>query len=198
LGPVKTLNQTPFMRESSGVMNTNDNTAIASTTVVEENPGSKYPFSAVSFTAEQLASTIDTINQLKGILPPMPGLTPLERRRMSKLGSKTRGFADAALEAAKTDSGILPQSISLDTFEAQDQLLRDISLVQTHVTQLKSKLDDALLLIGNWVYSAARTTYAVMKTDAAKTKLQEQVAVMRQRFVSRKKEQSKESTETNN
>ena len=173
-------------------------TTQASTTVVEENPGSKYPFSAVSFTAEQLASTIDTINQLKGILPPMPGLTPLERRRMSKLGSKTRGFADAALEAAKTDSGILPQSISLDTFEAQDQLLRDISLVQTHVTQLKSKLDDALLLIGNWVYSAARTTYAVMKTDAAKTKLQEQVAVMRQRFVSRKKEQSKESTATNN
>lgn len=172
-------------------------TNAASTIVVEDNPGSKYPFASVSFTGEQLASTINTINQLKDILPLMPGLTPLERQRMSKLGSKTRGFADAALEAAKADPGILPQSISLDTFKAQDQLLRDISLVQTHVTQLKSKLDDALLLIGNWVYAASRTTYAVMKTDAAKAKLQEQRDLMRQRFAVRKKDKPKESVETN-
>lgn len=163
-------------------------TNAASTSVVEDNPGSKYPFAAVSFTSEQLASTITTINQLKSILPPLPGLTPLERQRMSKLGSKSRGFADAALEAAKTDPGILPQSITLDTFVSQDQLLRDLSLVQTHVTELKSRLDDALLLVGNWVFSAARTAYTLMKTDAAKAKLQEQKELMRQRFISRRRE----------
>jgi hypothetical protein len=163
-------------------------TNAASTSVVEDNPGSKYPFAAVSFTAEQLASTITTINQLKSILPQMPGLTPLERQRMSKLGSKSRGFADAALEAAKTDPGILPQSITLDTFVSQDQLLRDLSLVQTHVTELKSRLDDALLLVGNYVYGVARTAYAMTKTDAAKAKLQEQTQLMRQRFTSRRRE----------
>jgi addiction module RelB/DinJ family antitoxin len=31
--------------------------------------------------------------------------------------------ADAALEAAKADSGVLPQSISLESFVAQDELL---------------------------------------------------------------------------
>jgi hypothetical protein len=169
----------------------------ASTSVVEDNPGSKYPFSAVSFTVEQLASTINTINQLKGILPPMPGLTPLERQRMSKLGSKSRGFTDAALEAAKTDPGILPQSISLDTFVSQDRLLRDLSLVQTHVTELKSRLDDALLLVGNYVFGVARTAYTLMKTDAAKAKLQEQKEVMRQRFASRRREPAADPVSNN-
>lgn len=169
-------------------MNTNDNTAIASAPVVEDNPGSKYPFAAVNFTSEQLASVIENIGQLKSLLPVMPGLTPLERRRMSKLGSKSRGFTDAALEAAKTDSGILPQSISLGTFVAQDQLLRDLSLVQTHVSELKSRLDDSLLLVGNYVYGVARTAYALTKTDSAKAKLQEQRELMRQRFTSRRRE----------
>ena len=163
-------------------------TTQASTPVVEDNPGSKYPFSAVSFTAEQVASVIGNINQLKALLPAMPGLTPLERQRMSKLGLKTRGFADAALEAAKADPGILPQSISLDTFVAQDQLLRDLSLVQTHVSELKSRLDDSLLLVGNYVFGVARTLYAISKTDAAKAKLQEQRELMRQRFTSRRRE----------
>lgn len=169
-------------------MSNNAITMQASIPVVEDNPGSKYPFSAVSFTSEQVASVITNINQLKAVLPVMPGLTPLERQRMSKLGLKTRGFADAALEAAKADPGILPQSISLDTFVAQDQLLRDLSLVQTHVSELKSKLDDSLLLVGNYVFGVARTLYAISKTDAAKAKLQEQRELMRQRFTSRRRE----------
>lgn len=188
MGPVKTLNQRAPRCETLGVMITNDNTATTSTPVVEDNPGSKYPFSAVSFTSEQVASVIGNINQLKTLLPAMPGLTPLERQRMSKLGLKTRGFADAALEAAKADPGILPQSISLDTFVAQDQLLRDLSLVQTHVSELKSRLDDSLLLVGNYVFGVARTLYAISKTDAAKAKLQEQRELMRQRFTSRRRE----------
>jgi hypothetical protein len=75
----------------------------------------------------------------------------------------------------------------LDTFVSQDQLLRDLSLVQTHVSELKSRLDDSLLLVGNYVYGVARTAYALTKTDAAKAKLQEQRELMRQRFTSRRR-----------
>lgn len=152
------------------------------TPVVADNPGSKYPFASVSLTGADMAAILGKVNELKGLLPPMPDLTPLERRRMSKLGTKTRGFADLALETAKTDPGVLPQSISLDTFVAQDVLLHDLSLVQTHVTDLKFKLDDALFQIGNYIYGVSRVVYAVMKTDAAKARLQEQKAAMAQRF----------------
>ena len=158
----------------------------ASTPVVADNPGSKYPFASVSLSDADLAAILNKVNELKGLLPDMPDLTPLERRRMSKLGTKTRGFADLALETAKADPGVLPQSISLDTFVAQDDLLQDLSLVQTHVTDLKSKLDDALFLIGNYIFGVSRVVYAVMKTDAAKAKLQEQKNAMKQRFAKTK------------
>ena len=152
------------------------------TAPVADNPGTKYPFATVAFTGADLVAVLNKVNELKALLPPMPDLTPTERQRMSKLGSKSRGFADLALETAKTDPGVLPQSISLDTFVAQDALLRDLSLVQTNVTDLKFKLDDALVLIGNYIYGVSRVVYAVMKTDAAKAKLQEQKAAMKQRF----------------
>lgn len=163
-------------------LNMTTETETSTTPTVADNPGTKYPFATVSFTNADLVAVLNKVNELKGILPAMPDLTPVERQRMSKLGSKSRGFADLALETAKADPGVLPQSISLDTFVAQDALLRDLSLVQTHVTDLKSKLDDALFLIGNYIYGVSRVVYAVMKTDAAKAKLQEQKAAMKQRF----------------
>jgi hypothetical protein len=165
---------------------TSTTTETSTTPVVADNPGSKYPFASVSLSDADLAAVITKVNELKALLPPMPDLTPLERRRMSKLGTKTRGFAALALETAKVDPGVLPQSISLDTFVAQDDLLQDLSLVQTHVTDVKSKLDDALFLIGNYIYGVSRVVYAVMKTDAAKAKLQEQKAAMKQRFAKNK------------
>jgi hypothetical protein len=153
-----------------------------STPAVADNPGSRYPYASVTLTDADLAAILNKINQLKGLLPQMPDLTPIERKRMSKLGTKTRGFVDLAIEMAKAEPGVLPQSISLDTFVAQDALLRDLSLVQTHVSDLKYKLDDALYLIGNYIYGVSRTVYAVAKTPAAEARLQEQKAAMKQRF----------------
>jgi hypothetical protein len=156
--------------------------------------GTNYPFAGVTLTTGQLDSVIATIAQVRELLPPMHDLTPADRQRISKLGMRTRGFADAALEAAKADPGLLPQSIALGSFVSQDALLRDISLVQTHVTDLKSLLDDALLLIGNHVYSVSRTVYAMMKTDGGKARLQEQKALMKQRFASKKNSQPATNT----
>lgn len=154
----------------------------ATTPAVADNPGSKYPFASVTLSDADLTAIITKVSELKGLLPQMPDLTPTERQRMSKLGNKSRAFADLALETVKVDSGVLPQSVSVDTFVAQDELLRDLSLVQTHVTDLKYKLDDALLLIGNYIFGVSRTVYALMKTPAAQAKLQEQKAAMKQRF----------------
>jgi hypothetical protein len=70
----------------------------ASTPVVADNPGSKYPFASVSLSDGDLTAIITKVSELKGLLPLMPDLTPTERQRMSKLGNKSRAFADLALE----------------------------------------------------------------------------------------------------
>jgi hypothetical protein len=172
------------------------NNEVSTTPAVADNPGTKYPFASATLSGDQLSAVIAKIGELKGLLPPMPDLTPEERRRMSKLGSKSRGFADLAIETAKTDPGVLPQSVSLNTFVAQDALLRDLSLVQTHVSDVKSKIDDALFQIGNYVFGVSRVVYAVMKTDAAKAKLQEQKTAMKTRFAREKRKSQSVGSET--
>lgn len=158
------------------------------------NTGGRYPFASVVITEAQLNTILETLQQLRGSLPAMPDLTPSERKRISKLGTRSRGFANTAIEAAKADPGVLPQSISLQRLLSQEDLLSDMSLIQTHLADIKSKLDDSVLLIGNHIYSVCRTIYAVMKTDAAKAKMQEQQAVMKERFkVTRKKSQPEAS-----
>ena len=187
---METVNaQTSTNGEVATAADTDNNTF---TPVVADNPGSKYPFASVSLSDTDLAAIINKVNELKQLLPPMPDLTPKERQRLSKLGTKSRGFAQLAIETAKADPGVLPQSVSLGTLVAQNDLMEDISLIQTHVSDVKSKLDDALYQIGNYVYGVGRVIYAVMKTDAAKAKLQEQKAAMKQLFLKKKKKSQSE------
>jgi hypothetical protein len=160
-----------------------------------DTTGGRYPFAGITLSPAEMNQILKTLQQLRDGLPAMPTLTPTERKRISKLGTRSRGFAFSAIEAAKADSGLLPQSISLENLLAQDELLSEMSLLQTHLADIKSKLDDSVLLIGSHVYSMCRTVYAVMKTDAAKAKMQEQQAVMKQRFkVTRKKKSQPEAS----
>lgn len=170
-------------------------TATASTQNVEGKLEANYPFGGVQLSDGQVASAIETINQLKTILPPMPGLTPLERKRLSKLGQKSRGFVDAAIEAVRKDSGLLPRSISVEDLIQQDNLHRQISLVETHLAELQARLDDALCVIGNRIYGSCLTVYAVWdKTMVGRAKMPEQKALLKQRFTPKKGSRSAAKT----
>jgi hypothetical protein len=156
----------------------------------------KYPFASAQLSKAELEAAITSLQAVQEQLPNLVGLTTLERRRMAKLGTKSRGFVDGAIEAAKTDPGILPGSISLEMLLTQDEMLRNLSLLQTRVADLKSKLDDSVTVTGSWLYGAARTVYSVMKTPAASGELREQKSAMGQRF--KRKASSKQTSETTN
>jgi hypothetical protein len=170
-------------------MKTPTHTETAATAATTVKPGTNYTYSGVTLAPEQLELALQTLEQLQDILPPMPDLTPRERQRISRVGLRTRGFVDAALDAAKSDPDLLPRNIALSDFVAQDNFLRGLGLLQAQVADLKSRLDAAALLVGNHVYSVSRTVYALMKTDAAKSKMQSQQALMKQRFVAKKNSQ---------
>lgn len=152
------------------------------TGTAEAQPDVTYPLADAALTDAQIASAIESINQLKSLLPPLPGLTGLQRRRFSKLGTKTQGFVDSAIEAATKDPGVLPQSISLEKLRSQDQLRRKLSLLQTHLADLTAKLDDSLLLSGNWLFGVGRAIYTMLKTSVAQTRMPGQQAELRKRF----------------
>jgi len=161
----------------------------------ERSLEANYAFARVTLTNEDVASIVETINNLQAKLPALPALTPLERKRMSKLGLKTRGFVDLAIESARKDEGVLPRAIELETLLAQDELLKNLSLIQAHLSDMKSKVDDALLVAGNWLFGATRGIYVVLKTPAACTRMPEQQDALKQRFArpAKKKDQVPEA-----
>lgn len=83
-------------------------------------------------------------------------------------------LVDLAIESARKDEGVLPRAIELETLLAQHELMKNLSLIQAHLSDLKSKVDDALLVSGNWLFGATRSIYAVLKTPAACTRMPEQ------------------------
>ena len=164
-------------------------TSVTSAPVAEPMPDSSYPFAGKALTEQQVAQVIDLINQAKAGLPPMPDLTGKQLRRLSRPGLKTQGFVQAALEAATKDPGILPQALALEELHAQEQFYRDLSLIQTHLSSLKSKADTALALAGNHLYAVSRYVYTTLhKTSLGKGKMPEQAAYMKERFAVKKKE----------
>lgn len=170
---------------------------ITSTTeVVEKQPDSKYVFEGVTISDEVTGQIIAKINEAKALLPAMPNLTPLERRRLAKLGTKTLGFVKGAFEAGKKDPGLMPGSLSVATLNDQDQLHRSLSLIEAHVSDFNAKLGDALLLNGNWNYLAALSIYQMFKTPLAKAKMPEQQAYLRQRFARPSKKKAGQSETT--
>jgi hypothetical protein len=177
-------------------METASQTNTSTTEVIEQQPDAKYIFEGVNLSDEVVGQVITKINEAKALLPAMPNLTPLERRRMAKLGTKSLGFVQGAFEAAKKDPGVLPGSLSVATLNEQDQLYRSLSLIETHVADFNSKLGDALSLNGNWNYLAALSIYTMFKTPLAKAKMPEQQAYLRQRFARKKADQPEVTAKT--
>jgi len=167
-----------------------------STEVIEKQPDSKYIFNGVVITPEVVSQVVNKINEAKALLPSMPNLTGLERRRMAKLGTKTLGFVHGAFEAAQKDPGVLPGSLSLATLKQQEELFEALSLLEAHASDFNAKLGDALLLTGSWKYSVALSIYKMFQTPLAKAKMPEQQAYLRQRFARPAKKKEDQSSGT--
>jgi hypothetical protein len=94
------------------------------------------------------------------------------------------------MEAVQKDPGMLPQAVALEELRDQEQFYRDLSLIQTHLSDLKTKADTALALTGNHLYAVGRFVYtALNKTSLGKGKMNEQTAYMKERFALKKKGQ---------
>ncbi len=158
------------------------------------NSDATYPFAQVTLPDAETASAISTINSLLTQLPNLPALTPLDRKRMSKLGLKSRGFVDLAIEAARKDQGVLPRSIELQTLLDQDQFLKNLSLIETHLSDMTTKVEDSLMLVGNWLYGISRSIYSTMQTPAARTLMPEQQKALKQRFARSTKKKTQQAT----
>lgn len=172
------------------------NTTEGSATVVEQNINPGYAFSNASMTPAQLEQAVSAFKAFTASLPPLVTLNDKQRRRTPRVGIRTRGFIELFIEAAKKDATILPAGVSLQQFMTQVDLLNALSLLQTHVSDYKNAMDDSTLSVAAHVYALSRSGYALLNTPAGEAKLQEQKALMKQRFMPKARRSQATTTET--
>ena len=127
--------------------------------------------SATLSTEDQQAihAAIDTLRQK---LPFLIDLNIQDRRVMPKLGDKTVGFVQKAVQIANEHPQMFATTF-LDEMHKDAQLLDLLLPIRLSVKTLAKKIDDTAMQAGAEAYAAARTVYTVTKTPFAKASMRE-------------------------
>ena len=89
-----------------------------------------------------LSSVLSSLGQLEQSMPILIGLTRSERRRLVKLGPRSRRFAKDALATAAANPGLVPRSVDLERLRSRVDTLDRLGEVWRALAQLLEKVDD--------------------------------------------------------
>lgn len=124
-------------------------------------------------------AAIQTIRQK---LPFLIDLTPEERHALPKLGDKSRGFVEQALQVAEQNTGILPGLFDVGEMRNDVELYIALSSVHAALAQLFELVDDTLIAVGSESYVAALVVYQFTRAAGKGTALDAALEGLSQRF----------------
>ena len=124
-------------------------------------------------------AAIQTIRQK---LPFLIDLTPEERHTLPKIGEKSRGFVEQALQVAEQNPDILPRTFDVGEMRNDVELYSALSSVQTAVSQLNELVDDTVMAVGSVAYASALLVYQFARAAGKGAALDTALDGLAQRF----------------
>ncbi len=118
---------------------------------------------------QAIHAAIETLRQK---LPFLIDLNIKDRRGMPKLGDKTVGFVQKAVQIANEHEPMFPAGF-LDEMRKDAQLLDILLPIRLSIQTLAKRIDDTAMQTGAEAYAAARTVYTVTKTPFAKAAMRQ-------------------------
>ena len=115
---------------------------------------------------EDKAEIIAALRLVKQKLPFLVGLSPAQRRDLSKAGRLRYSFVQKTLILAEQNPQILPQAFNVEDFRRDVELLDALRSVFGEVVDLHELLGDTLIALSHETYRAARTVYHLAKADS--------------------------------
>lgn len=134
--------------------------------------------------SEQLDELRDLLTQLQTLLEPLPSLTPKQRQRLTKQGSKSQGFVDYTATILQTNPTWLPNSLDTSRFLADHAISDRILEQRNQLRQLSDRLSDLYLLLNDSTMSTALEIYSLLKAlQRSHPELNQHIQQLSQRFV---------------
>lgn len=119
-----------------------------------------------SFIGSELMSLRQNISALRNMIPGKIKLKPSERRSMFKLNTKRQAFVVKAIEFMRRNPSTIPSYVDVTVCNNYLNLYSQYAELITEIDEIKAKLEDAKLLIGNEVLQQSRAYFQNAKTAA--------------------------------
>lgn len=112
-----------------------------------------------SFIGSELMSIKQNIAAVRNMIPNNIKLKPSERRSMFKLNTKRHEFVEKAVQYMRKNPNTVPTFIDVTICNSYVHLYSQYSELLEELDQVKTKLEDAKLVIGNEIMKQTRAYF---------------------------------------
>jgi hypothetical protein len=146
------------------------------------------PLSA-SLSADDQAAIAAAISIIREKLSFSVTMTGEEKRKLAKLGDKTRAFVQKAAEFAARNPDYLPRRFDIDAMQEDVDLFMALHPIWVSLNDLQELVHNTYMLAGSEAYAAAREVYNSAKATG-KGEIDSSLNEMGRRFRKSRKGQS--------
>lgn len=119
-----------------------------------------------SFVGSELMSFRQHIAALRNMLPQNIKLKPAERRSMFKLNDKKKEFVEKAVLSMRKNPATVPSYVDVNVCNNYIQLYKQYNELLNELEEVKTKMEDAKLLLGNEILKQTRAYFHNSKNAA--------------------------------
>lgn len=137
---------------------------------------------SASLAANNVQAIYEAIATIRANMPFLIDLSVEERKRLAKMGDRSRGFLDHAYEVAVQNPGILPRSFDTDEMTLDVELFRSMQPIRLAINQLHELVEDTYMAVGAEAYTHALAVYTYAKVSDTGPGLDAAVKELSRRF----------------
>ena len=118
---------------------------------------------ALQWDVERLNTLDSLLAGLEGQLTDLIGLSPDERRELTKMGNKSEAFCRQAVTVLSENAQVLPRNFDVDAYRADLAALDALRPRLSRVQRLYERMVDSEMALGSDLMVASLEGYALLK-----------------------------------
>lgn len=137
---------------------------------------------SATLSPEKVSDIVSRVKAIRDDLDFLLGLTPPERRQISKMGRKAQTFTARALDMATQHVDMMPRHLDVEEARRDLALFEALNPILQAVNHLKELLEDTQMIAGSEAYAAARLAYNSAKVTGKNQGLDDVIEDLSQQF----------------
>ena len=150
---------------------------------------------SATLSTKDLSEVKQALSTIREKLPFLISLSFDERKRLARLGDRSRAFVSKALEVATQTPDFLPRSFDIEEMRKDVEMFQALDSIRLDLMRLAEQVDDTYETAGSEAYAAALVVYRMLKDSDFGTEGLDSVAdELAQRFARKSKTQKPNKT----